>query len=138
MSNLEFFHRFYILDKEITGLLKRNFGVKDEEYPEWLLDYYKNEVLKTLASILSNITHANTICASSEQEFYFRRQYQWNAIGDCEYLLQIMQRAMTNLPVDVNKYVRYVDMITHETQLLRDWKKSDNKILKVIQGRNSV
>ena len=44
-----------------------------------------------------------------------------------------MQYIISIIPVDAQKYMRYVDMIEKEIALLKGWRKSDNKILKKIK-----
>lgn len=44
-----------------------------------------------------------------------------------------MQYIISIIPVDAQKYMRYVDMIEKEIALLKGWRKSDNKILKRIR-----
>ena len=105
-------------------------------YPYWLINYYRNCMLHILEQLISNITVANTIYANSEREFYDRRHYQWLAIANCYQLLQTMQTVIRNLPVDAEKYMRYVDMIESEMESLKSWKKSDNRILTAIKNKN--
>ena len=104
-----------------------------EEYPMWLIDKMRNNVLNICHSMIMNITQANTIYPMSEEEFHDRRNFQNHAIGTCEQLLQEMQYIISIIPVDAQKYMRYVDMIEKEIALLKGWRKSDNKILKRIR-----
>ena len=104
-----------------------------EEYPMWLIDKMRNNVLNIYHSMIMNITQANTIYPMSEEEFHDRRNFQNHAIGNCEQLLQEMQYIISIIPVDAQKYMRYVDMIEKEIALLKGWRKSDNKILKRIR-----
>lgn len=126
-------------DQEAFIDLCGKYGIDTEaRYPLWLVEYYRDWILALLREMINNITQANTIYPTSENEFYFRRQYQWKAIGCCYQLLQAMQTAIRNLPVDVEKYMRFVGMIEEELELLKGWKKSDNKILKAIQQKNGA
>ena len=108
----------------------------ETSYPYWQIDYYRNCMLHILEQLINNITVANTIYANSEREFYDRRHYQWLAIANCNQLLQRMQTVIRNLPVDAEKYMRYVDMIEAEIESLKAWKKSDNRILTAIRNKN--
>lgn len=40
------------------------------------------------------------------------------------------------LPVDVNKYLRFAEMIQTEINLLKGWRKSDNKFKSALQEGN--
>lgn len=73
-----------------------------------------------------------------ESEFYDRRNFQNHAIGNCEQLLQEMQYIISIIPVDAQKYIRYVEMIEKEIALLKGWRKSDNKILKKIRENEAA
>ena len=109
-----------------------------EEYPMWLIDKMRNNVLNICHSMIMNITQANTIYPMSEEEFHDRRNFQNHAIGNCEQLLQEMQYIISIIPVDAQKYMRYVDMIEKEIALLKGWRKSDNKILKKIRENEAA
>lgn len=113
---------------------KYHFNV-ETAFPYWLIDYYRNNLLHILENLINNITVANTIYAQTEKEYYDRRHYQWLAISNCYQLLQTMQTVIRNLPVDAEKYMRYVDMINAEIDSLKEWRKADNKILTAIKNK---
>ena len=107
-----------------------------DTYPAWLMDRVRLYIMDVLRNLISNITQANTIYPNCESEFYDRRNFQNHAIANCEELYQEMQYVISILPSDINKYMRYVDMIEKEIALLKGWRKSDNKILKRIQSKD--
>lgn len=126
-------------DKQIfTDLVNRYHLNVETAYPYWLIDYYRNWILHILEQLINNITTANTIYANSEKEFYDRRHYQWLAISNCQQLFQTMQAVIRNLPVNAEKYMRYVDIINNEIDSLKEWKKSDNKILTAIRNKTKT
>ena len=86
--------------------------------------------------MINNITQANTIYPKTESEYYLRREYLWRAIGNCYQLKQAMQAAVRNLPVKTEKYMPYIAAIEEEINLLRNWKKADNKILQMIKEKS--
>lgn len=90
-----------------------------EEYPAWLIDKMRNNIMNILHNMIMNITQANTIYPVCESEFYDRRNFQNHAIGNCEQLLQEMQYIISIIPVDAQKYIRYVEMIEKEIALLK-------------------
>ena len=51
---------------------------------------------------------------------------------------QEMQYIISIIPVDAQKYIRYVEMIEKEIALLKGWRKSDNKILKKIRENEAA
>ena len=114
------------------------YGINVEsEYPLWLIEYYRDWILELLKNLINNVTQANTIYPTSESEFYLRRKYQHEAIANCYQLKQAFQTAIRILPVDVEKYMPFVGMIDKELELLKSWKKSDNRILEAIKAKAS-
>lgn len=105
----------------------------EAEYPLWVIEHYRNVILNILAEMINNITQANTIYPDTMDDLKLRKAYQWKAIANCYQLLQHFQTAIRILPVDVNRYAPYVDMINKEIASLKDWKKSDNKIKKRLE-----
>ena len=104
-----------------------------DKYPEWLINRMRDDILNLLHSLVMNITHANSIYPVFESEYYERRNLQNCAIANCEQLLQEFQYIISIIPTDINKYLRYTDMIEREIALLKGWRKSDNRILTKIQ-----
>lgn len=164
LSTLEFFHRAYRLNDDLTRLLLRDFGVKrvskdlrsftyaakmtgedrnqymaicqrygidvEIEYPMWLVEYYRNWILQLLKDMLNHITIANTIRpAEPNYDYWFnlRRQHQQMAIAACFEMVQAIQTAARNLPVDYEKLMPYAQQLRAEIELLKAWRKSDNK-----------
>lgn len=101
-----------------------------DEYPDWLIDKMRNNILNLCYLMIMNITAANSIYPTNESEYYDRRNYQNHAIGNCEQLLQEMQYIISIILVDANKFMPYTKMIAKEIQLLKGWRKSDNRINK--------
>ena len=66
-----------------------------------------------------------------------RRICQDKAIGLCYRLTHELQYAIETLPVDVNKYLRFAEMIQTEINLLKGWRKSDNKFKRAISDSAS-
>lgn len=123
-------------DRETFMELCNKYGVNVEaEYPLWLIEYYRDWVLRLLRELIDSITQANTIYPKNESEYYLRRQYQWRAIGACYQLKQAMQAAVRILPIKVEKYMPFIGLIEEELTLLKNWKKTDNKILTMIKAK---
>jgi hypothetical protein len=145
LSKLEFYHTARKLRKDLTELLRRDFGIHargnaknvdpslpDDYFDEDIADFSRN--IKTLLrNLIWNITAANTIYASNEDELRTRRGYMNAAIINCQQLLQEMQYCEDVLPVAVSKFLPYVDTIGFEITLLKGWRKSDNKLLDKIR-----
>ena len=123
-------------DRETFIDLCNRYGIDIEaEYPLWLIEYYRERLLDIMARLIDHVTQANSIYATTITEFEFRRKYQWLAIGECYQLLQLFQTVIRNLPVDVEKFMPFVKMISDELEALKAWKKSDNRILKAIKEK---
>lgn len=112
---------------------KYNFDGAIAEYPEWLISDFREGIMDILRDLIKNITAANSVYPVHESEYYERRKFQNAAIINCEQLLQEFQYIIEVLPVDANKYLKYVDLIDKQVALLKGWRKSDNRILKRIR-----
>lgn len=112
---------------EINGLVT--------EYPQWLIENERNNILRILNELICNITTANTIFPDNVTEYEDRRLFQDHAIANCEQLFQELQYCIDIFPVDANKYMSFVDKINREIKLLKGWRKGDNKILDRINGK---
>jgi hypothetical protein len=108
-----------------------------DTYPEWLIEMYRDRILNTLASIKQNIRDANEVYPYYESEFFERRKYQDDAIRECGELYDIFTLCKETLPVDADKYERFVKYIEKEATLLKGWRKSDNRILRQIRKREA-
>jgi hypothetical protein len=67
-------------------------------------------------------------------EYEQRRDYQNNAIVNCEQLIKELQRVVEIFEVDVNIYGKYVAAINREIGLIKKWRQYDNKIKSYLQG----
>ena len=100
-----------------------------ERFPAWFIDKERDYILDILRELLKNIAIANSIHITNIEEYYLRRNYQDLAICNCEDLFQEMQYVIFVCHPDVEKYMKYVDVIEREIYLLKGWRKSDNKLL---------
>lgn len=126
-------------------LMQRSFGVKNiqqlvrkkylfskeqsEQYSYYrMVMYQSKERIDHLCRLLiSNVRAANTIYARSTSEFEKRREYQNDAIVNCEQLKSELMRVVTIFEVDINLYSRYVSAIRREIELIKNWRQKDNK-----------
>jgi hypothetical protein len=86
---MEFYHTARALREDLTNLLLRDFGVKDkvrteivdgnkqltiiEEYPEWLISYFRGNILVILRDLMKNITSGNTMFPTNDHELEIQR-----------------------------------------------------------------
>ena len=86
------------------------------EYSGWLINHYRDQVIRQLEELMDNISDAYTAETSKAKESHKKK-----ALDNCEKLIQVMQRIMAVLPVDVNRLIPYVDRIDQEISYLNNW-----------------
>lgn len=135
----------------LIELIQRNFGVKDiekfvrsrfaysveeDEYAKhrYLMQNFKSRVDQLASQLTSNVRAANSLYPTSMTEYERRREYQNNAIVNCEQLIKELQRVVEVFDVDINLYSRYVKAIDREIDLIKKWRQRDNKIKSHLQG----
>lgn len=110
---------------------------KNQAFYEWFIADERQAVVECLRCIGSEVHIANSIYPVYMEELVERRLHQDIAIGQCYRLTQELQYAIETLPVDVNKYLRFAEMIQTEINLLKGWRKSDNKFKRAISDSAS-
>ena len=136
----------------LVGFMQRSFGVKDldhlvrvryaygkdetEDFAKYryLMTNFKNRIDQLASQLTSNVRAANSTYPTSMREYEQRRDYQNNAIINCEQILKELQRIVEIFEVDVNTYGRYVNAIDREIGLIKKWRQRDNKIKAYLQG----
>ena len=108
-------------------LTKRNAA-----FTEWFILDERKVIIDCIRAITEETFVANSIYPTCTEELIERRLHQDRAIGECYRLTQELQYAIETLPVDVNKYLRFADMIQTEINLLKGWRKADNKFKRAI------
>ena len=116
-------------------LLKYDITKIPEEYPEWIITKLRESIWNLSNQLIQHITAAYTIWATIPAEADEKRLEQDRAIACCESLLQEFTVVIDILPVDANKYIRYVEMIEKEIALLKAWRKSCNKFKKQFEKK---
>ena len=104
-----------------------------EQYPEWLISYFRSAIRRILENLLNNLYYANSIYITKEAEHTQRRGYLNQAIGNCYQLTSWMDYIRQTLPVDANKYERYLLRIQREIALIKGVRTADNKTLAKIR-----
>lgn len=160
-SQFEVFHHFSKLRKGVTLLLLNDFGYSVERarqnldksfgdnltpekqthyekrltkivaFAAWFIPKEKEAVTDCLREITACLYGANSIYPMYHEELVERRILQDKAIGQCYRLTQELQYAIDVLPVDVDKYTRFAEMIEVEINLIKGWRKADNKFKRV-------
>ena len=134
--NLEFAKSVYNFEDEDLNQIEEIMSAYNlkysfiDKFPSWFIDKERDYFLDILRDLIKNICSANTIRITNKEEYYLRRNYQNEAIINCENLLQEMEYIIYVCHPNAEKYMNYVDMIEDEISLLKGWRKSDNKIIK--------
>ena len=110
---------------------------KNEAFDNWFIEDERKCIVDCLREITKEVFTANSIYPTVMEELVERRLCQDRAIGQCYRLTQELQYAIETLPVDVNKYTRFADMIQTEINLIKGWRKSDNKFKRAISDSAS-
>lgn len=140
------------LHNMLVELMQRNFGIKDlnrlvraryacgmdetenfERY-RYLIQNAKDRIDQIASLLTNNVRAANSIYPTSMHEYERRRDYQNNAIANCEQLIKELQRIVELFNVDVNIYSRYIKAIDREIGLIKKWRQRDNKIKLYLRG----
>ena len=95
---------------------------------------FKMRIDQLASQLTSNIRAANSTYPTNMREYERRRDYQNNALVNCEQLINELQRVVEIFEVDLNTYGRYVKAIDREIGLIKKWRHRDNKIKSYLQG----
>lgn len=134
------------LHNMLLDLLSRDFGIKDldqlvrvnyaygriksEDFPfyHYQMHKYKDRINELAYALTNNLRAAKNLYPTSMHEYERRREYQNNAIVNCEQLLNALQQVVEIFDVDLNQYGRYVKAISREIDLIKRWRQRDNKL----------
>ena len=153
LSRLEFYNNARKLRNDLTNFLLRDFGVRNkvyrsveednkvvtttEQYPQWLVDYYRKSIISILNLLMTNIVAANSVYPINLDEVNYRRILQDKAIANCEQLFQELVYLSDVLPISLIKVEPYAETIDFEITLLKAWRKTTNTIARRIEVKNS-
>ena len=98
-----------------------------EAFDEWFVEDERKVIVDCLREITKHVFVANSIYPTCMEELTQRRIHQDEALGQCYRLTQELQYAIETLPVDVNTYTQFGQAIQTEINLIKGWRKSDNK-----------
>lgn len=127
-------------DAELLLAVAERNGLKrfETDWPSWVIEKLRNDIWALLTNMMTAITRAYTIFATSKAEADERRLNQDRAIACCESLLKELELAIDILPVDANKYKTQVKIITEEIMLLKGWRKAGNKKVKELEEQEAT
>lgn len=127
-------------DAELLLAVAERNGLKrfETDWPSWVIEKLRDNIWRLLTDMMTAITRAYTIFATSKAEADERRLCQDRAIACCESLLKELELAIDILPVDANKYKTQVKLIIEEIMLLKGWRKSGNKKRKELEAQEAA
>lgn len=109
--------------------MQRNFGIKDVDHfvrvryaigkddkedfikYRYLMHNFKARIDNIASLLTNNLLSANSIYLTSLHEYKKRRDFQNNAICNCEQLMKELQRIVDVFDVDLNIYSRYIENV---------------------------
>lgn len=107
---------------------------KCESFNKWFIDKECDIVLEILRNIESEFTQANSIYPSDTParlaEYIQRRSHLNNAIAHCYVLKQEINYIIRTLPVNLNKYKSFAEMIDLQISLYKGVRQADNRFIK--------
>ncbi|WP_295355466.1 hypothetical protein [uncultured Succinivibrio sp.] len=116
---------------------KYGFTRFDTEYPQWIIEKFRDSLWQLTRELLLNLTAANSIYAFDFREAQERRLFQDKAIGNCEQILKELEFIIDVFPVATKKYTPYIQLVEKEISLIKGWRKSDNKRFNDLRNENA-
>ena len=133
------------MSEEDTALLgaildKYNLGDKVlEDFPAWWIAERRRKIDEICSDMMMKTSKANSIYATSTEEFWGRRTHQNEAIGCVYALLAEVQFVASVLwrttGADIEKYIPFTKLCEEQIALLKAWRKSDNAVLKRLTAK---
>lgn len=132
-KKMEKYRRDHAKDANIDDIVAR-WERKNESFKKWFIDEEARAIIDTMREIEKEFTVGNSIFPSETPakvvEFLIRRQHVNRAIGLCFALKQEIHYVIRTLPVDINKYERFAEMIDRQIALYKGVRQADNRLIK--------
>ena len=132
-KKMEKYRRDHAKDANIDDIVAR-WERKNESFKKWFIDEEARAIIDIMREIEKEFTVGNSIFPSETPakvvEFLIRRQHVNRAIGLCFALKQEIHYVIRTLPVDINKYERFAEMIDRQIALYKGVRQADNRLIK--------
>ena len=132
-KKMEKYRRDHAKDANIDDIVARG-ERKNESFKKWFIDEEARAIIDIMREIEKEFTVGNSIFPSETPskviEFLIRRQHVNRAIGLCFALKQEIHYVIRTLPVDINKYERFAEMIDRQIALYKGVRQADNRLIK--------
>ena len=136
-KKMEKYRRDHRTDANIEDIVQR-WETKNRNFQKWFIDEEGRAILDIMREIEKHFTMGNSIFPSETpaklMEFLMRRWYMSKAIGLCYGLKQEINYVIRTLPVDLNKYERFAEMIDRQIALYKGVRQADNRLIKPKKG----
>lgn len=113
--------------------LTKNYMNRLNKFIIWFIDKEAKILFDTLADISKEFTLANSIFPSENifnlTEYNLRREHLDNALGLCYYIKQELNYIGRILPVDLDRFKKFIKKIDKQIDLFTGIRKSDNRFL---------
>ena len=132
-KKMEKYRRDHAKDANIDDIVAR-WERKNESFKKWFIDEEARAIIDIMREIEKEFTVGNSIFPSETPakvvEFLIRRKHVNRAIGLCFALKQEIHYVIRTLPVDINKYERFAEMIDRQIALYKGVRQADNRLIK--------
>ncbi len=133
---MQFYMTARSLRRDITKMLEQMFYDESKFcYSKGLEYYIQTRILDLLGNMMESIVNANEIYPTTAEEVMQRKLLQNKAIGYVANIENELEYLVDLYPEKIRQVIMFIDSIDHEKKLLRRWKQSNSKILKMIQGK---
>ena len=132
-KNIEHFRQSHQHLPNVDEVVER-MRLKNEAMQNWFIEEERRAVFDLVRNIGTEFTIGNSIFPSDtiakEQEYIERRHHMDMAISYCFALKQEIQDVIRILPVDMNKFMRFSEIIDKQIALIKGVRQADNRFIK--------
>ena len=112
-----------------------NYNKIEGTYPYWLIEMYRNNIIKYSNKMVENIIAAYSIFFFFFEEAYVRRNLQDLAIAACYNIKATFELMVDTIPVNNNIMLDFAGKIDKEIEMLKSWRSKDNKTIARMQTK---
>lgn len=128
-TELEFHDTAFELDREIWNFIKNEYKNKSKnEHGELPVRYWQTHAVplhRECWRLIAEITYANSIYPTNDEELQERKKHQQEAIGCCYNLFQLLRLMLNEIPsINADKLGPALALINKEADLLKAWKRA--------------
>lgn len=133
LEHMEKYRKDHASADNVDEVVER-YKKKLDSFNRWFIDSECDAILNLIREIGTEFTIANSIYPSytpaREDEIRERRIHLDIAIAKCYALKQEINYVIGVLPVDMNKYERFDELINHQIALFRGVREADKRFIK--------